>query len=141
VVDCSDISEGALEVAKQNIREYGLEHRVFTHQGDLFDAVKDNKYDLILTNPPYVDKEGMDALPDEFRNEPALALAAGDDGLDIVHRILAEAKFHLNDGAGILCELGRCGPALKDAYPDKAFTWVDTVNSSGEVFWIKKENL
>jgi ribosomal protein L3 glutamine methyltransferase len=141
VVDCADISEGALEVAKQNIREYGLEHRVFTHQGDLFDAVKDNKYDLILTNPPYVDKEGMDALPDEFRNEPALALAAGDDGLDIVHRILAEAKFHLNDGAGILCELGRCGPALKDAYPDKAFTWVDTVNSSGEVFWIKKENL
>lgn len=140
-VDIADLSADALEVAKRNVRDYGLENRVHIHQGDLFAPLKGKKYDLIITNPPYVDKEGMDTLPEEFRHEPAMALGAGDDGLDIVHRILKEAKTHLNDGGGLLCELGRCGPDLEAAYPKTAFLWIDTENSSGEVFWMKKKDL
>lgn len=141
VVDCADISGDALDVATRNIKDYGLESRVYVQKGDLFDAVRGKKYDLIITNPPYVDKEGMDSLPPEFKVEPSLALAAGDDGLDIVHRILKDAKSYLNDGGGLLCELGRCGPALESAYPQKQFLWQTTANSDGEVFWIKKSDL
>lgn len=140
-IDIADLSEDALEVARRNVRDYGLEDRVSLYQGDLFAPLKGKKYDLIITNPPYVDQEGMDTLPDEFRHEPALALAAGDDGLDIVHRILKEAKAHLKDGGGLLCELGRCGPDLEAACPDTPFLWIDTENSSGEVFWLKKKDL
>jgi ribosomal protein L3 glutamine methyltransferase len=140
-VDIADLSADALEVARRNVRDYGLEDRVTVHQGDLFAPLKGKTYDLIITNPPYVDQEGMNTLPDEFRHEPALALAAGDDGLDIVHRILKDAKAHLKDGGGLLCELGRCGPDLEAAYPDTPFLWIDTENSSGEVFWLKKKDL
>lgn len=140
-VDCVDLSKDALDVAKKNVADYGLEDRVTLYNGDLFSPLKGKKYDLIITNPPYVDRQGMDALPTEFKNEPAMALAAGDDGLDIVRKIMKEAKTYLNDGGGVLCELGRCGPDLEAAYPDKQFLWIDTENSSGEVFWIKKEAL
>ncbi len=140
-VDIADLSQDALEVAKRNVQDYKMQDRVHIYQGDLFAPLKDKSYDLILTNPPYVDKEGMDDLPEEFQFEPVMALAAGDDGLDIVHRILKEAKSHLNDGGGMMCELGRCGPALEDAYPRTMFTWLSTENSDSEVFWIKKKNL
>jgi ribosomal protein L3 glutamine methyltransferase len=138
VVDAVDLSADALEVAKINVAEHGLEGRVHLHQGDVFEPIKGRKYDLIITNPPYVDEAGMTDLPPEFEQEPVMALAAGSDGLDIVHRIMAQAKAHLNDGAGVICELGRCGPALEAAYPDKAFQWLETENSSGEVFWLPK---
>ena len=141
VVDCADISGDALDVATRNIKDYGLESRVFVQKGDLFDAVRGKKYDLIITNPPYVDKDGMESLPPEFKVEPSLTLATDEDELDIVHRILKDAKSHLNDGGGILCELGRCGPALEDSYPDKKFLWQSTVNSKDEVFWMKKSDL
>lgn len=141
-VDCIDLSPDAIEVARRNVADYGLEDRVTLYNGDLFEPLLDGKtYDLILTNPPYVDKEGMDALPAEFLHEPAMALAAGDDGLDIVHRILKDAKKHLNDHGGMLCELGRCGPDLETAYPVKPFLWIDTENSHQEVFWIRKKDL
>lgn len=140
-VDIADLSKDALEVACRNVRDYGLKNRVTIHQGDLFAPLAGKTYDLIITNPPYVDKEGMDALPEEFRHEPAMALGAGDDGLDIVHRILNDAKAHLNDGGGLLCEVGRCGPDLDKAYPRTPFLWLDTENSSGEVFWLKKKDL
>lgn len=140
-VDIADLSADALEVARRNVQEYGLEDRVSIYQGDLFEPLKGKTYDLIITNPPYVDKEGMDGLPEEFRHEPSLALAAGDDGLDIVHRIMKEAREHLNDGGGLLCELGRCGPDLEAAYARTPFRWLDTENSSGEVFWLKKKDL
>ena len=140
-VDIADLSPDALEVAKRNVRDYGLEDRITIHQGDLFAPLKGKSYDLIITNPPYVDKQGMDDLPEEFRHEPAMALGAGDDGLDIVHRIMKEAKAHLNDGGGLLCELGRCGPDREQTYPSAPFLWIDTENSSGEVFWLKKKDL
>lgn len=140
-VDCVDLSKDALEVAKKNVTDYGLEDRVTLYNGDLLSPLKGKKYDLIITNPPYVDKQGMDALPVEFKKEPSMALAAGDDGLDIVRKIVKEAKNYLNDGGGVLCELGRCGPDLESAFPDKPFLWIDTENSSGEVFWIRKEDL
>ncbi len=140
-IDAVDLSPDALEVARRNVDDYGLQHRVTLHQGDLFAPLKGQRYDLILTNPPYVDLEGMETLTPEFRHEPVMALAAGDDGLDIVHRIIKDAPNYLNDGGGMLCELGRCGPDLESAYASTPFLWIDTENSSGEVFWITKEQL
>lgn len=140
-VDAVDLSPDALEVARRNVADHGLEDRVSLYQGDLFAPLQGKSYDLILTNPPYVDQEGMDTLTPEYKQEPVMALAAGDDGLDIVHRILKDAKSYLNEDGGLLCELGRCGPALEDAYPKTPFMWIDTESSSGEVFWIKKADL
>ena len=140
-VDAVDLSPDAFDVATRNVTDYGLSDRVHLYKGDLFAPLKGKKYDLIITNPPYVDQAGMDELPEEFKHEPTMALAAGADGLDIVHRILKEAKAHLNDGGGMICELGRCGPDLEKAYPDKDFDWFETENSSGEVFWIGKNQL
>jgi len=140
-VDIADLSADALEVARRNVKDHKMEKRVSIYQGDLFAPLAGKTYDLILTNPPYVDQEGMDSLPDEFRHEPSLALAAGKDGLDLVHRIMKDAKSHLNDGGGMLCELGRCGPDLEKAYQRTPFLWIDTENSSGEVFWLKKKDL
>ncbi len=139
-VDAVDLSKDALEVAARNVRDYGLEDRVILHQGNLFTPLKGKKYDLIITNPPYVDQHGMSSLPPEFRHEPEMALAAGDDGLDIVHRILKEAGKYLKRDGGLLCELGRCGPALEEA-SDKPFLWVGTENSTGEVFWLTQKDL
>lgn len=138
-VDAVDLSSDALDVAAINIRDYGLEDRVTLHKGDLFGPLTGKKYDLIITNPPYVDRQGMESLPPEFRHEPAMALAAGQDGLNIVHRILKEAPGYLNEHGGLLCELGRCGPDLEKAYKDKPFLWVGTENSSNEVFWLEKK--
>ncbi len=140
-VDCVDISQDALDVAVINVKDYGFEDRVTLYHGDLFSPVAGKQYDLIITNPPYVDKKGMDTLPEEFHHEPALALAAGDDGLDIVHRIIKDAKKHLKDGGGMLCELGRCGPDLEVAYPKIPFLWIETQTTSNEVFWINKKDL
>lgn len=140
-VDIADLSPDALAVARRNVRDHGLEHRIGVHEGDLFAAVPGSTYDLIITNPPYVDRAGMENLPAEFRHEPAMALGAGDDGLEIVRRILDGAAAHLNEGGGILCEVGRCGPDLEAAFPRTPFLWIDTENSSGEIFWLEKEDL
>ncbi len=139
-IDAVDLSPDALAVARRNVTAHDLEERVTLYEGDLFAPLDGKIYDLILTNPPYVDKEGMDDLPPEFMHEPRMALAAGDDGMEIVHRIMAQAKAHLNDGGGMMCELGRCGPALESAYKNP-FLWLDTEHSSGEVFWIRKKSL
>lgn len=139
-VDAVDLSPDALAVASRNVADYSMQDRVTLYEGDLFAPLAGKTYDVILTNPPYVDRESMDTLPAEFRHEPAMALAAGDDGLDIVHRIMGEAKAHLNDGGGMMCELGRCGPALEAIYKNP-FLWLDTEGSSGEVFWIRKKDL
>ncbi len=141
MIDAADLSRGALDVARRNIEAYGLEDRVHLHEGDLFAPLAGRKYDLIITNPPYVDAEGMDHLPPEFEHEPAMALAAGDDGLDIVRRIIDGAKEYLNPDGGMICELGRCGPALSAAYPGMGFDWLSTENSAGEVFWVKRSGL
>src|SRR5664280_1776587 len=116
-IDAVDISRDALDVAARNIAEYGLEDRVTLHRGDLFKPLGDRRYDLIISNPPYVDAQGMAALPRECRAEPRLAFDGGADGLDIVRRILEEAGRHLTPQGGLLCEIGRCRPALEVAYP------------------------
>src|SRR6478735_2986771 len=125
-VDAVDVSKDALEVAKINVEQHELADRVRLLRGDLFKPAGDAVYDIILSNPPYVDAQAMGRLPKEYRHEPPLALAAGTDGLDIVRRILAEARGHLNDEGGILCEIGRCRPALEQSFPDTNFLWLDT---------------
>lgn len=139
-IDAVDLSADALDVARRNVADHAMGGRVTLYEGDLFAPLGGRRYDVILTNPPYVDKDGMDGLPEEYRHEPAMALAAGDDGMEIIHRIMAQAKDHLNEGGGMMCELGRCGPALEAAYKNP-FLWLSTENSEGEVFWIKKKNL
>ncbi|MEH2510642.1 ribosomal protein L3 glutamine methyltransferase [Nitrobacteraceae bacterium AZCC 1564] len=140
-VDAVDLSKDALAVAARNVSDYGLEDRVSLYQGDLFDAVSDARYDLIITNPPYVDAGGMAGLPLECRHEPAMAFDGGIDGLDIVRRILNEAGRHLTPHGGLLCEIGRGRELLDDAFPQLPLLWLDTDDSEGEVFWVPAEAL
>ena len=141
-VDAVELSPGAFEVAKKNVAESEVGDRVHLYKGDLFKPVKGKKYDLIITNPPYVEPALMKGLPKEYAHEPKMALAGGGhDGLDIVRRILAEAPAHLHDGAGILCEIGEGQVNIISAFPDLPFLWLDTEHSSGEVFWLAKEDL
>jgi len=135
-VDAVDLSAGALAVARRNVASHRLGDRITLHRGDLFQPVARQRYDLILSNPPYVDAGGMATLPPEYRHEPRMALAAGQDGLDLVRRILAEAPRHLRRGGGLLCEIGRGRPPLERAYPTAPFVWLDTEQSEGEVFWL-----
>ncbi|MBR1152150.1 50S ribosomal protein L3 N(5)-glutamine methyltransferase [Bradyrhizobium sp. JYMT SZCCT0428] len=140
-IDAVDISKDALDVAAHNVADYGLQHRLNLHRGDLFKPLGDKRYDLIISNPPYVDAEGMAALPRECRAEPKLAFDGGADGLDIVRRILDEAKQHLTPDGGLLCEIGRCRPALEAAYPQLPLMWLDTEDSEAEVFYITADDL
>lgn len=140
-VDAVDISKEALAVAAVNVADYGLDDRISLHRGDLFVPLGDAKYDLIISNPPYVDADGMADLPAECRHEPKLAFDGGADGLDVVRRILDQAKDHLTPGGGLLCEIGRGREMLEDAYPNLPLLWLDTEDSEAEVFWITAAEL
>jgi ribosomal protein L3 glutamine methyltransferase len=140
-VDAADLSAQALSLAAENVADHGMEDRITLLRGDLFGAVPEKTYDLIITNPPYVGREVMEALPQEFRHEPAMALDGGEDGFDIVRRILAEAKAHLNPGGGLLCEIGTDREVLDEGYPATPFLWLDTEGSEGEVFWLTRDQL
>jgi ribosomal protein L3 glutamine methyltransferase len=140
-IDAVDISKGAVEVAARNVGDYGLEDRVRLHSGDLFAPLKGKRYDLIISNPPYVDAEGMAALPRECRAEPKLAFDGGPDGLDIIRRILDDAADHLTPRGGLLCEIGRGRGPLEAAFPQLPLLWLDTEESGGEVFWIAAADL
>jgi ribosomal protein L3 glutamine methyltransferase len=140
-VDAVDISRNALEVAARNVSDYGLEDRVTLHRGDLFKPLGNTRYDLIISNPPYVDAEGMAALPRECRAEPKIAFDGGADGLDIVRRILDEAAQHLTPQGGLLCEIGRGRELVEAAFPQLPLLWLDTEDSDGEVFWIAAADL
>jgi ribosomal protein L3 glutamine methyltransferase len=140
-VDAVDLSEGALEVARRNVAEHGLGDRIRLLRGDLFEGVGDERYDLIITNPPYVDAEGMAGLPAECAHEPAMAFDGGEDGIDLVRKILDDAAAHLAADGGLLCEVGRCRPALESAYLNLPFLWLDTEDSEGEVFWLDARDL
>jgi ribosomal protein L3 glutamine methyltransferase len=135
-IDAIDISADALAVAARNVAGHGLQERITLHEGDLFGPIGAARYDLIVSNPPYVDAAGMAALPPECRHEPALALDGGPDGIAIVRRIIDNAGHHLTAGAGLLCEVGRDRRILEMTYPDMSFLWLDTEESSGEVFWL-----
>jgi ribosomal protein L3 glutamine methyltransferase len=140
-IDAVDLSAGALALARRNVATHRLGDRIALHRGDLFRPVGKQRYDLIISNPPYVDAGGMAKLPPEYRHEPRLALAAGEDGLDLVRRILDEAPRHLTKSGSLLCELGRGRRALERAYPRLPFVWLDTEQSEGEVFWIARADL
>jgi ribosomal protein L3 glutamine methyltransferase len=140
-VDAVDISRDALAVAARNVADHGLEDRVALHRGDLFAPLGTRRYDLIISNPPYVDAEGMAALPPECRAEPKLAFDGGADGLDIVRRIIEEAGEHLTPEGGLLCEIGRGRDNVDGAYPQAPLLWLDSEDSEAEVFWIAAADL
>nr|WP_284709282.1 50S ribosomal protein L3 N(5)-glutamine methyltransferase [Marinobacter sediminum] len=139
-VDLSDISTDALEVAASNIELHGVCDRVRTVQSDVFANI-DGQYDVILSNPPYVDAEDLAAMPDEYRHEPELGLAAGSDGLEIAHRIIAEAANHLTPGGLLVVEVGNSWVALDELYPDLPLTWLDFENGGDGVFLVSAEDL
>jgi ribosomal protein L3 glutamine methyltransferase len=140
-IDAVDISKDALEVAARNVGDYDLDDRLTLHRGDLFKPLGGKRYDLIIANPPYVDAEGMAALPHECRAEPKLAFDGGPDGLDLIRRILNEAAGHLTPQGGLLCEIGRGREAVEAAFPQLPLLWLDTEDSDGEVFWISGADL
>jgi ribosomal protein L3 glutamine methyltransferase len=140
-VDASDISAPALEVARRNILDYELSARVRPVESDLFAALGDERYDVIVSNPPYVGATAMQALPPEYRHEPALALAGGNDGLDVMRRILREAKRHLARNGLLLVEIGAEREPLEVAYPDLEFTWLDVGADDAAVFLLERAQL
>jgi ribosomal protein L3 glutamine methyltransferase len=140
-VDVVDISPDAIAVANINIKNYGLEDQITAVQSDMFSGLKGKKYDLIISNPPYVDAPAMSALPQEYRNEPQIALGSGDAGLDHTHILLNEAKKYLNDDGILVVEIGHNRDALLDAYPELPFTWLDVESGNEFVFLLTKEQL
>lgn len=139
-VDAADLAAGALAVARKNVARYKLEKRVHLTRSDLFGALQGRRYDLIVSNPPYVTSRAMEKLPPEYRHEPALALAAGSDGLRTVRRILTEAGRHLNRHGLLVCEIGGNRRVLERAYPQLEFAWPQT-SDPGTVFILEREQL
>ena len=140
-IDATDLSAGALALARRNVAAHRLGDRIALHRGDLFAPLGGQRYDLILSNPPYVDAKAMAKLPPEYRHEPRMALAAGQDGLELVRRIVAEAPGHLTKEGGLICEIGRGRKKLEAAFPRLPFLWLDTEQSEGEVFWLSRQEL
>lgn len=140
LVDLADISVDALEVAESNIDLHELGDRVQCIQSDVFSNII-GRYDVILSNPPYVDAEDLADMPDEYHHEPELGLAAGSDGLDIAHRILEKAAEHLTDDGLLIVEVGNSWGAMDDAYPELPLTWLEFENGGSGVFLVTAEAL
>lgn len=140
-IDAVDLSADALAVAAKNVADYGLADRIELVESDLFAALNGRTYDVIISNPPYVNAESVAALPPEYRAEPALALGSGEDGLDATRQILAQAQSHLKPGGLLLVEIGHNRDALEAAYPTLPFTWLDTERGDQFVFMLRREDL
>jgi len=140
-VDAVDVSADALAVAQRNVADYGLADRINLIRSDLFANLSGKDYDLIISNPPYVTAPAMEALPPEYRREPKLALAGGDDGLDAVRVILKEAPRHLAVGGTLVVEIGHNRGAVEIAFPRVPFVWLETATSSDSVLVVRREDL
>lgn len=140
-IDAADISPQALAVAHKNVQDYGLEHRIGLIESDLFSVLQGKRYDLIISNPPYVNAESMQQLPQEYRHEPENALASGEDGLDATRQILQQAARHLTDDGILIVEIGHNRDALERAFPQLPFTWLDTSGGDEFVFMLQREQL
>ncbi|APR05609.1 50S ribosomal protein L3 N(5)-glutamine methyltransferase [Thauera chlorobenzoica] len=140
-ITAADLSEDALDVARQNVVDYGLEERIELVHSDVFSALRDRRFDLILSNPPYVTAEAMDALPPEYLHEPRMALASGEDGLDVVRKLIAHAAQHLNPRGVLAVEVGHNRDLVEAAFPDLPFTWLSSRGGDDMVFVLKKEEL
>jgi ribosomal protein L3 glutamine methyltransferase len=140
-VDAIDLSTDALDVARRNIADYALDDRVRPVLSNLYAGVARQRYDLIISNPPYVDAPSMAALPEEYRREPEMALAGGEDGLDLVRTLIGEAKEHLNPGGLLVVEIGHNRDALEAAFPQTPFTWLETAAGNEFVFLLRHDEL
>ncbi|MEQ1593411.1 MAG: 50S ribosomal protein L3 N(5)-glutamine methyltransferase [Thiobacillaceae bacterium] len=140
-VDAIDLSPDALDVAAINVGEYDLDEQIELIQSDLFNNLAGRTYDLIISNPPYVNAESVALLPQEYLHEPELALGSGDDGLDATRIILASAKTHLNPGGFLVVEIGHNRDELEAAYPHLPFTWLDTHSGDQHVFLLRRDEL
>lgn len=140
-IDAVDLSDVALDVAALNVAEHAFADRIALHSGDLFEPLGDARYDLIITNPPYVALGEVEAFPAEYAHEPQMAHLGGEDGLDIVRRILADAGRHLTPQGGLICEIGTGRAFLEAEFPGLPFVWLDTETSEGEVFWLSAADL
>lgn len=134
--DAADLSRPALAVAAKNVARYRLKSRIRLIESDLFEAVR-GTYDLIITNPPYVDRRAMRALPREYRYEPGMALAGGPDGLALVRKIIEQAKDHLKPGGALVCEIGEGQKTLERAFPRLRFSWPETAAGAGHLFVLR----
>jgi len=140
-IDAADISADALAVAQRNVADYGLADRINLIRSDLFSNLSGKMYDIIISNPPYVTAMAMADLPPEYRHEPKLALAGGEDGLDAIRTILAEAPRFLTPGGTLVVEVGHNRSAVEVAYPRMPFVWLETASTSDNVFLLKREKL
>lgn len=140
-VDATDVAKQALTVARRNVAAYRLGRRLRLIESDVFDALGERRYDLILANPPYVTAGSMRRLPAEYRHEPTLALAGGNDGLDVVRRILSGARRHLSPRGLLVVEIGHNRRALERAFPRVPFWWAATRGSSDAVFVLRRDEL
>jgi ribosomal protein L3 glutamine methyltransferase len=141
-VDATDISKDALDVALINVAQHGLKERLNLHHGSLYDPLPVSaQYDLIISNPPYVNAASMQTLPPEFRHEPSLALAGGDDGMDVVRTIIEQAPAHLRDDGLLLIEIGHERSFFELAFPELEPIWLDTAEASDQILLLTKEQL
>lgn len=137
----ADLSDDALDVAAQNVADYGLEDRVELVKSDVFSGLAGRRFDFILSNPPYVTAEAMDALPPEYLHEPRMALAAGDDGLDVVRRLIAEARAHLEPSGFLAVEVGHNRHIVEAAFPELPFTWLSARGGDDMIFLLQRDEL
>jgi len=141
MIDLVDLSEKALQVAEINVNHYGLHDRIELIQSDLFNGLEGKKYDLIISNPPYVNQTSVDSFPMEFLKEPSMALGSGEDGLDHTIRIIHEAKQYLNDDGMLIVEIGHNKEILLKKFPKLRFQWLDVSLGNDFVFMLEKSQL